>query len=103
MQADMQFLHARVTADLGRQRIAVHLWHLDVRNHHQELFFRPLALVHQLAQVVQSLAPIIERHHLDTDRLQAAADLLARHRRIIDGQHTQQYGLVLRLGIDHTG
>ncbi|MNL64798.1 hypothetical protein D3C87_1890490 [compost metagenome] len=83
----MKLLHARVVADLGRQGIAVHFRHLDVGNHHQELFFRLLALIDQLAQVIQRLLAIVQRHHFDTDRLQATRNLLARHRRVIDRQH----------------
>ena len=57
MQDDVKLLHARVVADLGREGVPVHFRHLDVGNHHQELFFRLLALIDQLAQVIQRLSP----------------------------------------------
>lgn len=75
----MQFLHAWIVAYLGRERVAVHFRHLDVGDHHQEFFFGLLAFVHQFAQVIQGLTTIIEGHHVYTNGLQAACDLLARH------------------------
>src|SRR3989344_2360637 len=79
MQDDMNLLHARVVADLRREGVSVHFRHLDVGNHHQELLLWPLALVDQFAQVIQRLATVVQRHHFNTDRLQAPGDLFARH------------------------
>ena len=79
-------MHARIVSHLGSQGIAIHFRHFNIGNHHQKLFRRILALVGHPLQIIECLAAIVELDDLDTNVLQAAGNLLARHRRVIHNQ-----------------
>ena len=102
MQENVQFLQAGIATDFRRQGITVHFRHFDVGDQHQQLVFRTPSLGEHVLQVLQGLAPVVERGHFHADRLQATDYLLARHRRIVHHQHPLGHRAALGLGVHHS-